>query len=195
MSIASLALVICSAAFGQAGDFGTKVSTSSGTSATTASPAMPILQILVVAGILVFLLKVAVPKLIGRAGKQLGTGLNSPIKIEESASFGAGNLYVVSVRGKTLLLGVAGTGVTCLADLTDQSETTQPEEPAFFEMVDQASEAIADHAVVETPVDQPVQPRKPHAKLDAYRQQEEVELDPEPRDLQERLERLRKLVG
>ena len=92
---------------------------------------------MVVALVIVFaLLKWALPKLVTRMNKKLSTKEGSTITVEESAGFGGGTLQIVSARGRTLLLCVSQTGVTCLADLTDGKKS--PEEPAFFELVDKA---------------------------------------------------------
>ncbi|HXH60005.1 MAG TPA: hypothetical protein VNI20_01460 [Fimbriimonadaceae bacterium] len=93
---------------------------------------------MLVALLVVFaLLKWALPKVVARMNKKLVTKSGSSITIEESASFGGGNLQIITARGRTLLICVTQTGVSCLADLTDSSGDGQ-EEPAFFEMVDKA---------------------------------------------------------
>lgn len=99
-------------------------------------------QMVVALGIVFALLKWALPKLVSRMNKKISTKSGSSITIEESASFGGGNLQIVTARGRTLLLCVSQNGVTCLADLTES--TVKKDEPAFFEMVDQAVVQIAD---------------------------------------------------
>ena len=97
-----------------------------------------LVQMVVALAIVFALLKWALPKVVARMNKRLVTKAGSSISIEESASFGGGNLQIVSARGKTLLLCVSQNGVTCLADLTAPGRPK--EEPAFFELVDQATE-------------------------------------------------------
>ena len=106
-------------------------------------------QMLVALAIVFALLKWALPKVVARMNKKLVTNSDSSITVEESANFGGGSLQIVSARGRTLLLCVSQNGVTFLTDLTKVSE--EPEEPAFFEMVDNASEMGKDdlRAVVE----------------------------------------------
>lgn len=117
-------------------------------------------QMLVALAIVFFLLKWALPKVVARMHKKGISSSDGSISVEESATFGGGNLQIVSARGKTLLLCVSQSGVTCLADLTKievpQMTETKIEEPAFFELVDQASEKDEEtlRAVVE--IEEPV---------------------------------------
>lgn len=107
-----------------------------------ATQPMDLLQMLVAVVIVGFLVKWLVPKAIAKMGKRLTTPVGSAITLEESATFGGGLLQVVTVRNKSLLLSVASSGVTCLADLTQQ-KPPEDEQPAFFEMVDRANPANA----------------------------------------------------
>ena len=104
--------------------------------------AMDMVQMVVALAIVFALLKWALPKLVSRMNKKISTKAGSSITIEESASFGGGNLQIVSARGRTLLLCVSQSGVSCLADLTDA--TPKKDEPAFFEMVDKAVVEVVD---------------------------------------------------
>lgn len=102
---------------------------------------MPMLNLLLVVGILFVLIKFGLPKLIAKATHRMHTGLDSSMRVEESATIGAGGLYVVQVRGKTLLIGSSANGSTQLiADLTE-SDQQERAEPAFFEVLDAASGA------------------------------------------------------
>jgi flagellar biogenesis protein FliO len=74
------------------------------------------------------------PKLMGKMNKRLVTSAGSDIRIEESASFAGGSLYVVSARGKTLLLSVNAQGVQCLSDLSEARP--EPLAPTFGELVE-----------------------------------------------------------
>lgn len=83
------------------------------------------------------LVKFVLPKLASKFNKRLVTNVGSDIRVEESAVFAGGSLYVVSARGKSLLLSVAATGVTCLADLTD-STPAAPSVATFQEILETA---------------------------------------------------------
>ncbi|MCH8977798.1 MAG: hypothetical protein IH945_00955 [Armatimonadetes bacterium] len=93
-------------------------------------------QMLLALGIVFALLKWALPKVAARMNKKLVPSTDGSIRVEESATFGGGNLQIVTARGKTLLICVSQSGVTCLADLTDCGGAS--EEKAFFEIVDEA---------------------------------------------------------
>lgn len=95
---------------------------------------MPFVQMLVALGVVLLLIKFALPKLVGKLNKRLVTGVGSGIRIEESASFAGGNLYVVSARAKTLLLSVSPSGVNCLADLTETQSA--PQAPLFMDILE-----------------------------------------------------------
>lgn len=98
---------------------------------------MQLLQLFLAVAIVVAIIRFALPKLAPMVGRKLHPALGSSIRIEESATFAGGNLYVVAVRGRTLLLSVAQQGVSCLADLTPSGK--EEEQPAFFELLDDAS--------------------------------------------------------
>lgn len=99
---------------------------------------MPMVQMLIALGIVFGLLKFGLPKVASRLNKHLATPLNSSIRIEETANFAGGALYLVNVKQRTLLLSVGTHGVNCLADVTDPSPL--PEPPTFRELVDTAPE-------------------------------------------------------
>lgn len=113
-------------------------------------------NILLALGIVYGLLKFAMPKMLGRMNRKLATGVGSDIRIEESATFAGGSLYVVSARGRSLLLSVGTQGVQCLADLTDP--VPKPEPPTFGDFVEQEIRAVsaertpASPTLEETPV-------------------------------------------
>ncbi|MBX7131195.1 MAG: hypothetical protein K1X67_00805 [Fimbriimonadaceae bacterium] len=98
---------------------------------------MQLLQLLIAVGIVVGILKFVLPKVISKMGKGLKTSLGSSIKIEESATFAGGNLFVVSARSRTLLICATPQTVTCLADLTEPEAKQEPK--AFFEILDEAT--------------------------------------------------------
>lgn len=103
--------------------------------ATSPIGAMPLLQMLIALGIVFGLLKFGLPKIASRLNKHLATPVSSSIRIEESANFAGGALYLVSVKQKTLLLSVGTHGVNCLADI---SEAPVPEPTTFEELVQTA---------------------------------------------------------
>lgn len=137
----TLSTVLAGLAFGQS-YLGTKSGGGSvGLDSTGASgPGLgSFLQMIIALGVVLTLVKVVVPKLAGRMNRKLVTSANSSLKIEETAHFAGGTLYIVRARAKTLLLGVNGTSITCLADV---SEAPAPELPTFQEIV-QVEEARA----------------------------------------------------
>lgn len=97
---------------------------------------MPLVQMLIALGIVFTLLKFGLPKVANRLNKHLATPLNSSIRIEESANFAGGALYLVSVKSRTLLLSVGSHGVNCLAEV---SEPKPIAEPATFEELVQSA--------------------------------------------------------
>ena len=137
LMVSFLVPILCSAQ-----QFGTKkdMLAAAGGSSTGIS-AMPLLQMLVALGIVFALLKVVLPKVASRLNKKLVTGINSSIKIEESANFAGGSLYIVSARDKTLLLSVGTSGVNCVADLTPASKPV--EQPMFTDILAASIEAPA----------------------------------------------------
>lgn len=132
------------------------------------------------------LLKFGLPKLMAKFGRSLSTNLNSEIKLQEAASFGAGTLQVVEVRGKTLLLSVGQQGVNFLADLTDG--TAKNTEHAFFEILEDKVETadIPTHAVIAQPAQ-----KKAHVGAKTYAKTNEPSNDP----VESRLNRLKKLAS
>ncbi len=118
----------------------------------------PMIQMLAALGIVLILLKVLLPRLLTKFSKKLVTSLDGGIKIEESAAFAGGNLYVVKARKKTLLLSVATTGVVCLADLSEPDPLADAQ--TFQEMVDTA--------VVEVDVEEPTGARLALERLSRF---------------------------
>lgn len=89
-----------------------------------------IFQLLVALGIVLLLVRYVLPKALTKFNRKLHPSLGG-IRIEESASFAGGNLYVVTARSKTLLLATSGSSVSCLADLTEAASAA--EEPKTFQ--------------------------------------------------------------
>ncbi len=131
--------------FAQATNLGTKkdIRLDPPSKSSSAIGAGDVFQMVIALAVVLFLLKFAVPKLVGKFGKRTVSGNQSGIQIEESAAFGTGHLNVVSVRGRSFLLAVTPTAVSFLADVTGPvSDTTAPN-PAFFELLDSATAAEA----------------------------------------------------
>lgn len=98
-----------------------------------------LINLFVVIAVMFVLIKFGLPKMIHRLTNRMSTPLESSLKVEESATIGAGGLYVVTVRGKTLLVGGSANGsMALIADLTE-SDRAERQEPAFFEVLDQAA--------------------------------------------------------
>ena len=66
--------------------------------------------------------------------------------------FGPDALHIATARGKTLLLCSSGSGVTCLADLTEQA-ASKPPEPTFAETLEAAKPF--ESAAIERPIAEP----------------------------------------
>ena len=135
-------VLVYSQALGTKKDISTSASVTTSTTGPIVQP-MDLAQMLVALLIVGVLLKWLLPKAIARLGRKISTPIGSTITLEESASFGGGQLQIVTVRGKTLLLCVATTGVTCLADLSETEEQKQAKQPAFFDILDSADPANA----------------------------------------------------
>ncbi len=143
--IAPLVLALCaSSAYAADGILGTKsdaVSPLQGPASSGGSLLQMIIAVLVVFG----LMKYFIPKLVAKFGGKLNSGIGSSINIEESATFQGGMLYLVSVKDRSLLIGVAGTSITTLADL---GSTNKPNPgPTFMEYLDVADDSKAVNTV------------------------------------------------
>lgn len=148
--LACLVVAVASAfAFGQA--LGTKpdITTKSTVAEQPMVQPMDIAHMVLALVIVGGLLKWVLPKAIAKLGKRITGPVGSTIQIEESASFGAGQLQIVTVRGKTLLLCVTSQGVSNLADLTPSPLPLAADEPAFVDILESAdpSKAIVTGAV------------------------------------------------
>lgn len=132
-----------------AGLLGTKASPISTSSSPGGMGVMPLVQMAIALAVVLFLLKFILPRIVGKMNKKLVTSATSMLKIEESASFARGTLYIVRARSKTLLLSVSTQGVNCLADITE--EDAKPEEKTAFEkIIDSApGDRLPDTAVIE----------------------------------------------
>lgn len=85
-----------------------------------ASPvgAGPVIQLILALMLVGAGIKFALPAILKRFGGRISAPVGGSIRIEESAVFPGGRLYVVEARGRTLLLGTTAHNVACLADLT-----------------------------------------------------------------------------
>ena len=94
-----------------------------------------LLQLIVALVLVIGGLKFLLPRLAPALSKRLNPGLSGRIKIEESATFPGGALYIVRIEEQEMLLSVSQTGgVSKIADLTQN-----PTSDAFFEVLDQKS--------------------------------------------------------
>lgn len=96
-----------------------------------------ILQVALVLAIVLGAVRWLLPKVVSKLNTRLITNLGGEIRIEDTASFAGGNLYIVKARQKTLLLSVGTAGVTCLADLSDQEAKLEPK-PTFAQVLENA---------------------------------------------------------
>ncbi len=174
MKRALLALIFFpAAALANDGILGTRAGGGISASSNQGSPvgAMPLVQMVIALAIVGFLVRWALPKVLTKVNKKIVTNMGSAIRIEESAAFAGGNLYVVQAKSKTLLLSVSTAGVSCLADITDSTPNPLDNLPTFHEMVESAP-GTPPMAVVEVEV-----PTKA------------------PNEIEEALARLRRLSG
>jgi flagellar biogenesis protein FliO len=175
-----LCLVLSSSfALAEDGILGTKGDASSalqGPASTGGSLLQMIIAVLVVFGLMKFML----PKVMAKFGGKLNPGLGSSIKIEESASFQGGTLYLVSVKDRSLLLGVAGSSITTLADLGNANKPDPG--PTFMEILDVADERNAFNA-------------EPIVKAETIEYAlVDTEIQPKDANAMEALQRLQKLM-
>jgi flagellar biogenesis protein FliO len=181
MRLLGLFALLPASAFAGDGVLGTKASAAAPAAAAGGVGPMPFLQMAIALGIVLMLVKWLLPKLAGKVGKRLVTNLGASIRIEESANFAGGTLYVVQAKSKTLLLGVTSAGVACLADLTETGPAAD-EPPTFQEFVEAAPGDPPMAAVVEFDPDDDAAPAHPDE-------------DPERQEIAAALERLARLSG
>jgi flagellar biogenesis protein FliO len=147
-----LCLVLSSSfALAEDGILGTKGDASSalqGPASTGGSLLQMIIAVLVVFGLMKFML----PKVMAKFGGKLNPGLGSSIKIEESASFQGGTLYLVSVKDRSLLLGVAGSSITTLADLGNANKPDVADERNAFNAEPIVKAETIEYALVDTEI-------------------------------------------
>lgn len=140
------------------------------TGGTSTLGVVQLAQMLIAMGVVFAVIKYILPKIATRMGKKLNTKLGSDIKIEESASFAGGMLYVVQARSRTLLISAGTQGVSCLADLTEQPKKEEPF-TTFKEMVEaQPEQTDAGFAPqVEVKEDEDPSPGSANEALEALR--------------------------
>ncbi|MFN8219461.1 MAG: flagellar biosynthetic protein FliO [Fimbriimonadales bacterium] len=166
-----LALMLATAGMADPTITGLKPEVVASPAASSSVGMAPLIQMLVALGLVVGLLKFVVPKLANKLNKRLATPLDSSIRIEESANFAGGTLYVVQARSKSLLLSVSTHGVACLADLTDAT-APEPERVGFADILTAqshsapASPAQFQEAVIEVEVPLTEEERQAKAMLD-----------------------------
>lgn len=117
-----------------------------------AAPAMPggmeLIQLLAAIVIVGLIIKFVLPKFI-KAGKFNRKAKS--IEIEESMGVGSGQVHVVRVHGRRLVVGCTTSSMTLLAELNAwpleeeaseaaKTESAKPEEPAFFDILDEQME-------------------------------------------------------
>ena len=123
-------------------ELGTRPNPVQPASQSTAGGMNDLVQLGIALVVIVAALKWLAPMVLAKLQGRVRTPLSSSLHVEESATFGAGQLSVVTVRGRTLLLGTTSQSVVFLADLTeaDLAERAQPE--PFVDLLDR-SEGIA----------------------------------------------------
>lgn len=166
------------------GAFGTKSAGGAGTTAAMSSggPSIfSIIQMIIAVAIVVGLMKFVLPKIVSKMGGKLTTTLSGGIRIEESATFPGGNLYVVTVSDRKLLLGATAQSISTLADL---GPVVKPNPgPAFLDYLDHADTSKV------TPATEVI-PTRAVVAVDATPEVTEEEKESDPREALERLARL-----
>lgn len=112
-----------------------------------------LIQMVMALALVGFGIKWILPKFAGKLNRTLSPEIGSSIRIEESAQFAGGTLYIVSARERHLLVSVSPQGVSCLADLTPLPGAP-PEAPAFFEMLDEAKTQVSESSITVTQTDE-----------------------------------------
>jgi len=148
----AISLVALSSSLALAGDegmLGTKGDSASALQ-NSAGAGGNLLQMIIAVIVVFGLMKFLLPKMMRKFGGKLATGVGSSIKIEESASFAGGTLYVVNVKDKSLLLGVSGTTITTLADLGPVNRPNPgPTFMEYLESTDGSKAVVTEMPVVE----------------------------------------------
>ncbi len=124
-------------AVAQEGMLGTKAESATQFTPSTSSGG-GLLQMVLAVIVVMVLMKLFLPKMMAKYGSKLSTGLNSAIKVEESASFAGGSIHLVTVKGRTLLLGSTPTTISTLADLGEAPKNDPGQ--TFMEMLEVAPE-------------------------------------------------------
>ncbi len=133
----ALALSLFASASAGEGIFGTKASPMPAADSGSPVGVFPAIQMVLALVLVLVMVKWVMPLFLKRYGNRIKQGSGSGIRVEETATVGPANLSVVTVRGRTLLLGSTNEKVTCLADLTQ----TPPEPTTFQELLDESSGA------------------------------------------------------
>lgn len=128
---------------------GTKTGGEFGTPGTSTSSALVFFELVIILVVIAVAIKFWLPNWQKKASNRVNLPLNSQLRIEEQATCGPGKLYVVSVRGRTLLLGATPNSISSLADLT-QEELPAPTE---FEKVMSQENSGADGSYFPHPND------------------------------------------
>jgi flagellar biogenesis protein FliO len=97
--------------------------------------ALPIIQMLLALGLVLALVKWVIPMFLKKYGPRLTSKSSGGIHITETAALGQTTLAVVTVKGRTFLLGASAQQVNCLADLTE-AQIAQEALPTFAELLD-----------------------------------------------------------
>lgn len=105
------------------------------TNAAAPIGALPVIQMLLALGLVLALVKWVFPLFLKKYGPRMTTKSSGGIHITETAAFGQTTLAVVTVKGRTLLLGASPQQVNCLADLTE-AQVAQDALPTFAELLD-----------------------------------------------------------
>ena len=79
-----------------------------------------VFQMLLALVIVVLLVRWLVPKYAAKLSKRFTTNAGTDLLVQESASIAGHQIVLVKARGRTLLVGASSSGLTLLADLTEE---------------------------------------------------------------------------
>lgn len=142
-----------------------------------------VFQLVVAVGIVLVLLKFGLPWIVKVFGAKNGATSGDQINVKGTVAFGAGTLGIVEVHGKSLLVSATQTSINLVCDLGSPTaeQPAASQEPAFFEVLDQAANQT---------VARPVQNQAVVAAYGASEDTTQASRD----DLQARLARLARLA-
>lgn len=115
---------LVASSFGQAGYLGTKVSGTTQSGPTGSNGMWALFQMLLALGIVIFLLRWALPKAAQFFTKTQSK--SSLIKLEESLQVAGGSLHLVTVKDRVFFIGLSPQSIQLLAEFGDTPAPIDP---------------------------------------------------------------------